>query len=88
MGRVGSRERIDDVQRSLRREVLDDLRAERLVAVLLKGMVDLAPPDSIARARLVDDELVLRRAAGELAGVDDEGAAVRQAPAPLFSAAV
>ena len=43
---------------------------------MLEGdrMVDVAPPDLPGRRRLADDELVLRRAAGVLAGPDDERA--------------
>src|SRR4029077_7853046 len=37
-----------------------------------QAMVDLAPPDSIARAWLVEDEVVIRGAARELVGVRDE----------------
>ena len=53
-------------------EVRDDLGAQP-VEVLLRDLgVDVAPPDPVLGARLVHDELVLRRAAGEAARVDDQ----------------
>ena len=76
--RVGAGEGIDDVERILRVEVLDDLRAQAVEPLLGQRVVDLAPPDAILGAGLADDELVLRRAAGERAGVDGERAAVGQ----------
>ena len=39
---------------------------------LVERHVGVAPPDPLLGARLAHDELVLRRAAGELAGVDDQ----------------
>ena len=75
---VGAGEGVDDVERIARVEVLDDLRAQAVEPVLGQRMVDVAPPDAVLRAGLLDDELVLRRAPGELAGVDGERATVRQ----------
>ena len=43
-------------------------------------LVHLAPPDPVLRAGLLHEELVLRRAAGERAGVDDERAALGELP--------
>ena len=75
---VGAGEGIDDVERIARLEVLDDLPAQAVELVLRQRLVDRAPPDAVLRAGLLDDELVLRRAPGELAGVDGERATVRQ----------
>ena len=69
--RVGAGEGVDDVE-VLRVEVRDDLLAQPLEVLLGDRLVDGAPPDPLLRAGLADDELVLRRAAGEAAGVDDE----------------
>ena len=63
--------------RSLRRGVRDQARAEAVVVRLGDRPVDRAPPDLVAARRLVDDELVLGRAAGVLAGADDERAVGR-----------
>jgi hypothetical protein len=47
--------------------------------VLLRDLgIRLAPPDPVLRTRLAYDELVLRRAAGEAAGVDGERPVLRQ----------
>ena len=48
--------------------------AKLVVVRLADRPVDLAPPDLVAAGRLVDDELVLRRATGVLAGADDQRA--------------
>ena len=73
--RIGAAERVDDVDVGLL-EARDDLAAQA-VEVLLRDLgVDVAPPDAVLGAGLADDELVLRRAAGEAAGVDDEAAGV------------
>ena len=45
-------------------------------AIRLEWAVDLAPPDMVVHVRLIDDELVVRRAAGELAGAHDQRAKV------------
>ena len=50
----------------------DEPGAETVVVRLADRSVDLAPPDLVVRRWLVDDELVLRGAAGVLAGADDE----------------
>ena len=72
--RVGAGERVDDVEVAVA-EVRDDLLAQPLEVLLRDLRVDVAPPDPVLGARLADDELVLRRAAGVLAGVDGERAA-------------
>jgi hypothetical protein len=72
---VGAGERVDDVE-ILAVEVRDDLRAQPVEALLLERLVDRAPPDSALGPGLADDELVLGRAAGEAARVDDEGTAL------------
>ena len=79
MLRIGAGERVDDVEIALA-EVRGDLLAQTLEPVLGELRVDVAPPDPVLRARLADDELVLRRAAGVLAGVDRERAAFGQPP--------
>ena len=76
---VGAREGVDDVDVA-RAETLGDLVAQPLEGVLRDVGVDVAPPDPILGARLADDELVLRRAAGVDAGVHDQRAAFREAP--------
>ena len=78
VGMVGAGEGVDDVERIAPVEMLDDLRAQAVEPVLGQRMVDLAPPDAILRSGLLDDELVLRRAPGERAGVDDQRATVGQ----------
>ena len=78
VARIGAGERVDDVERRLAGEVLGDLLAEPLERVLGELLVPV-PPDPALGARLADDELVLRRAAGVPAGVDDERAALADA---------
>ena len=68
---IGAGERIDDID-VLLVEVGDDLRTQPLEAVFLDRLVDRSPPEPIFGAGLAHDELVERRAAGVLAGVDDE----------------
>ena len=46
--------------------------AQLLVRVLADRLVEAAPPDVVVDVGLVDDVLVLGRAAGVLAGADDE----------------
>jgi hypothetical protein len=41
-------------------------------------LVDIAPPDPVARAVVIDQELVLGGAAGEAAGVDSQRTAFGQ----------
>ena len=72
--RIGARERVDHVDVALA-QARGDLLAEALVVLLRDLRVDVAPPDPPLGAGLADHELVLGRAAGVLAGVDDEGAA-------------
>ena len=80
MVRVGAGEVVDDIQRITAGEVLGDLRAQAVEMLLGQRVVHGAPPDAVARPVLVDDELVLRRAAGEASGIDDECAAVGELP--------
>src|SRR5439155_20993090 len=63
-------------------EKLGDLVAQVLGPVLGELLVAV-PPDSVLGAWLADDELVLRRAAGVLAGVDHHRAALAE---PRFAA--
>ena len=51
-----------------------DALPEAVVALLGDGLVEAAPPDLVVAAGLVDDELVLGRAAGVLAGPHHERA--------------
>ena len=53
-------------------DVVHQPGAEPAVVRLGDLVVDLAPPDAVGRRRLVDQELVLRRAAGEATRVHDE----------------
>ena len=71
MGRGGADEAVLAVEVP-RRGVGDQAGAQAVVVGLGDRPVDGAPPDLVAARRLVDDELVLGRAAGVLAGPDDE----------------
>ena len=73
--RVGAGERVDHVDVSLA-QARRDLLTQLLEVLLGDLRVHVAPPDPILRAWLANDELVLRRAARVLAGVDDERAAL------------
>ena len=70
--RVGAGERVHHVQVARVVEVPDDLLAEPVEALLGQLAVHGAPPDPGLAARLADEELVVGRAAGVRAGVDDE----------------
>jgi hypothetical protein len=59
-----------------------DLVAQ-LLEVLLRDLAVSLPPDTVLGLGLANDELVLRRAPRELAGVDDERAALGE---PTFAA--
>ena len=72
MCRIGAREGIDHVQALLRGQVVDDLLPQPVEVRLVERHVRVAPPDPLLGPRLANDELVLRRAAGELSRVDDE----------------
>ena len=63
--------------RSFDAAVVDEPGAQAVVVRLGDRPVDGAPPDLVVARRLVDDELVLRRAAGVLARPDDERAVGR-----------
>ena len=54
------------------RAVGDEARAQPVVVGLADRPIDGTPPDLRVAGRLIDDELVLRRAPGVLAGPDDE----------------
>src|SRR4029077_5748546 len=71
-----ARPRVDHVERVGRLEVRRDLVAQRVEALRCERLVDLAPPDALLRALLLDEELILRRAPGERARVDRERAAL------------
>ncbi len=68
--RVRAREGVDDVDVVLL-EVGDDLLPEAFEVLLGDRVVDVPPPDPAGRLRLAHDELVLRRAPGVAARVDD-----------------
>src|SRR3990170_2176254 len=55
-------------------DVLQQARAEADVVLLADGPIDRSPPDLVDAAGLLDQELVLRRAAGVLTGAYDERA--------------
>ena len=82
MLRVGAGERVDHVETLLGREEVGHLATEVVEARLLERPVDLSPPDPLLGAGLAHDELVLRRAAGESARVDDQRATLRELPVP------
>jgi hypothetical protein len=69
--RIGAREGVDDVE-VLALEMGDDLAAQAVEPLFGELAVDVAPGDPPLRFRLPDDKLVLRRAAGVEAGVNDE----------------
>ena len=64
-------------------EVAGQPRPQSIVVGLRDRPVDRTPPDLVVAARLVDDELVLRRATGVLAGPDDERAIGRDEALPV-----
>ena len=76
MRRVGAREGVDHVQILVLEEV-HDLVAEAAEVRLGDRLVDLAPEDPVVEEGS-RRELVLRRAAGVAAGVDDERPARRE----------
>ena len=78
--RVGAGPGVDDVERVGGAELRRHLVAQAVEVLLGERLVDVAPPDAVLRAALLDEELVLRRAAGELPGVDGERAALGEAP--------
>src|SRR4029078_3891598 len=78
---IRSGERVDDVDVAFA-QTRGDLLAQGLEVLLGDLDVDGAPPDTRFGARLADDELVLRRAARVLSGVDDERPALREARIP------
>ena len=78
MGGVGAGERIDHVQ-VLPLEMVDDFLAQSVEMLLGERLVDRAPPDAAFGSRFLDHELVLRRAAGEVARVDAQRPAFGQA---------
>jgi hypothetical protein len=61
-------------------ETTDELAAEAVEVILVDRLVDSPPPDPLFRLGLADDELVLRRAARELARVDDERSPFGETP--------
>ena len=71
MRRGGADEAVLAVQ-VLGRGVRDQTGPEAVVVRLGDRSVDAAPPDLVVARGLVDDELVLGRAAGVLAGADDQ----------------
>ena len=71
MRRIRAGEGVDDVDVALAQPQRH--LVPQLVEAFFRDLgVDVAPPDARLGARLADDELVLRRAARVLAGVDDE----------------
>ena len=75
MLRVGAGERVDDVEVAPRRGARRP-SSRRPSKCSSEIGVDVPPPDPLLRAGLADDELVLGGAAGVLAGVDGERAAL------------
>ena len=72
---ICAREGVHDVEVAAA-EVRDHLLAQAVEVLLGDLGVDVTPPDPLLGAGLADDELVLRRAPGVLAGVDVERAAL------------
>ena len=77
---VGPGKGVHDVERLLILEVGDHLLAEAFERFLLDRLIEAAPADPVLGLRLLDDELVLRRAAREPAGVHDDRTAFGQLP--------
>ncbi len=77
--RIRADEAVLDVDLALA-EVVEHARAQRLVALLADGVVEAAPPDAVVASGFIDRELVLGRAAGVLAGPNDERSAVGDQP--------
>src|SRR5580765_7416274 len=75
--RVRARKGVDDVE-ILVLEERGDLGAQPFEAFLVDRPVDAAPVDPVLGSRLVDDELVVRRSARVVPGVDDERSALRE----------
>ena len=82
--RVGAGPGVDDVERVGGAELRRHLVAEAVEVLLGERLIDLAPPDAVLRATLLDEELVLRRPSGELPGVDGQRPALGQAPFPAL----
>src|SRR5690606_36519581 len=57
-------------------EIVEHAAAQRVEALRLEGLVEGTPPDLALGGRLAHDELVVGRAAGMVAGADDEGPAL------------
>ena len=85
MSRIRPGERVHDVDVLLVKEG-HDFPAQTLEPVFLDRLVHAAPGDALLRAGLLHDELVERRAAGVLAGVDDERAASASQASPRSNA--
>src|SRR5439155_18122736 len=71
MSRVGADEEVLAVEPAIL-DVPQQAAAEREIVLLSDRVVDLTPPDVRLAGWLADDELVLRRAAGVLAGPDHQ----------------
>jgi hypothetical protein len=82
VGGIGAGERVDDVDVSLV-QMLGQLLSEAFETFFGDRLVDLTPGDPVLGLRLLDEELVLGRAARVTPRVDDQGTAFRE---PAFLA--
>ncbi len=72
-------EAVEAIEPLARVEVVERALAVDLEGVLVERNVHRSPPDVVLGFGVLDDALVLRRAAGLRAGVGDEGAVLRDA---------
>ena len=79
IARIPAREAVEAIEPLARVEVVERALAVDLEGVRVARDVDRAPPDVVLRVGMLDDALVLRRAAGLRAGVSDERAVLRDA---------
>ena len=70
--RIPAGEGIDDIQPLARVQIVDGPLAVDLERVVVDRDVDRAPPDVVLRVGMLDDALVLRRAAGLFAREGDQ----------------
>ena len=77
--RVPAREAVEAVEPLARVEVIERALAVDFEGVRVARDVHRSPPDVVLRVGMLDDALVLRRAAGLRAGVGDERAVLRDA---------
>ena len=77
--RIPAGEAVEAIEPLARVEIVERALAVDLEGVLVARDVHRPPPDVVLRGGMLDDALVLRRAAGLRAGVGDERAVLRDA---------